>query len=142
MDEQKRLRKQLFKYIKSNLLIFIYVFIIFGLFMMVLVHRITYSSVDIELKEHAHNIKKVLRELDIFEIKAKFDEINELQEYTVMSSITNPKLICIIRDEDGEILTSNVTFASNDMLEDFDFNEKKIDKMYTVGIDDEYFYNH
>ena len=108
--------------------------------MMVLVHRITYSSVDIELKEHAHNIKKVLRELDIFEIKAKYDEINELQEYTVMSSITNPKLICIIRDEDGEILTSNVTFASNDMLEDFDFNEKKIDKMYTVVIDDEYFY--
>ena len=107
---------------------------------MFLVRSITYSSVDIELKENVHSIKKILRELDAFEIKQKYHDIDELQEYTILSSITSPKLLCIIRDEDGEILNTNVNFASNDAFDDFEFDDTKIDKTYVVVIDDEYFY--
>ena len=140
MNEQKILRTQLFKYIKSNLFIFIGAFVLFGIFMMFLVVNITYNSVDIELESTAHTIKKVLKELDAIEIKKKYDELDELQEYAVLSSITNPKIICIIRDEDGEILNTNVNFISKETFEDFDFDDEKIDKTYVVDIDSEYYY--
>ena len=140
MNEQKLLRKQLFKYIKSNLIIFIITFIIFGIFMVFLVRNITYNSVDIELKDNARTIKKVLQELDTFEIRQRYEDIDDFQEYSVLSSISNPKLLCILRDDDGEILNTNVSFISNDAFEDFDFDENKVDRTYEVNIDDEYFY--
>lgn len=140
MNEQKILRTQLFKYIKSNLLIFIMVFVIFGIFMVFLVRNITYSSVDIELKENAKAIKNVLREIDVLESRQRHEGIDELQKYNILASITNPKVLCILRDEDGQILTTNISFISNDAFDSFEFEEEQIDKNYIVSIDDEYFY--
>lgn len=140
MNEQKILRNQLFKYIRSNLLIFINVFIVFGIFMAILVRNITLSSVEIELKENCHNIKKILRELDEFEIKSNDEEMDGLQEYNVLANITNPKILCIVRNDDGKILTTNASFMPNEAFEDFDFDDEKINKTYVVIFDDEYFY--
>lgn len=140
MNEQKFLRTQLFKYIKSNLLNLIIVFLLFGFFMIFLVRKITFNSVNIELKENVRSIEKVLKELDSFEIGQERNEINEFQKYSILRSITNPKILCILRDKDGEILSTNVNYLSNNSFEDFDFDEGIIDKFYIVVINDEYYY--
>ena len=56
MNEQKLLNKEFFKFIRYNLLMFIFIFIIFGLFFYILVTKITYTSVSIELKESAQQL--------------------------------------------------------------------------------------
>ena len=140
MNDQKILRTQLFKFIKSNLINLILVFLIFGVFMIFLVRRITLSSVNIELRDNVRAVKNVLRNLDNFEIDKEKNEIDEFQKYNILASITNPKILCIIRDEDGEILTTNVNYIPNESFEDFEFEEEKIDKPYVVVINDEYYY--
>ena len=131
MNEQKILRTQLFKYIKSNLLNLIIVFILFGLFMIFLVRRITLSS---------RAIKKNLRNSEVFEINQDKSSIDELQQYGILSSITNPKILCIIRDKDGKILSTNSSYLSNEAFKDFEFDNKYVDKSYIVKINDEYLY--
>lgn len=140
MNNQKILKNQLFKFIKSNLIIFIIVFVIFGTFMIFLIQKITDDSVDIELKENVHSIKKILRELDVFERKEKYKEIDELQEYTVLSSISSPKLLCIIRGENGKILNTNFNFISMESFNDLYFDDDEIDKTYIIAINGEYYY--
>ena len=108
--------------------------------MIFLVRKITYNSIDIELKENAYSIKKILRELDVFELNQNYREIDKLQEYNILSSITSPKLLCIIRDEDGNVLNTNINSISNDDFNDIDFDDEVIDKTYVVAINDEYFY--
>ncbi len=140
MNEQKILRTQLFKYIKSNLLNLIIVFILFGLFMIFLVRRITLSSVNMELNENSRAIKKNLRNSEVFEINQDKSSIDELQQYGILSSITNPKILCIIRDKDGKILSTNSSYLSNEAFKDFEFDDKYVDKSYIVKINDEYLY--
>ena len=140
MNEQKILRTQLFKFIRSNLLNLIIIFLLFGVFMIFLVRRITFSSVNIELKENVRSIKKILREIDNFEISKTKSEMDEFQKYNILANISNPKILCIIRDENGDILTTNVSYLSNEAFDDFEFDEEKIDKQYVVVINDEYFY--
>ena len=142
MNEQKFLKTQLFKYFKSNLLNLVLVFLIFGLFMIFLARRITLSSVNMELRENVKSIKKSLRNLETFEVveDEKKDKVNEFQEYSILASITNPKILCIIRDKDGEIVATNASYLSNDAFEDFEFDDEKIDKSYVVVINDEYLY--
>ena len=140
MNEQKILRNQLFKFIKSNLLNLIIVFLLFGLFMIFLVRRITFSSANMELRENVRLIKKNLRNLESLEIVKEQEEVNEFQEYGILSSINNPKILCLIRDEDGEILSTNASYLSNSAFEDFDFDDEKIDKPYNVLINEDYLY--
>ncbi len=140
MNEQKILRAQLFKFIKSNLLNLIIIFIMFGIFMVFLVRSITFNSVNIELDENVGLVKKTLRELDSLELSEKKHDINELQEQEVLSNITNPKVLVIIRNEDENIISTNINYLSNDAFEDFDFDSDKTKKPYVVVINDEYFY--
>ena len=144
MNEQKLLRKQLFKYIKSNMLIFIIVFSIFGLFMFELVNKITFESVTIELRENVEIIKKVLEKIDSETFEFRYykasDAIKNFKEYSIMSNITNPKILCIIRDENGEIISSNIGLVSDEYVISLEFDEDLIDKIYEVIIDDEYYY--
>ena len=140
MNEQKILRNQLFKFIRSNLLNLIIIFLLFGLFMIFLVRRITFSSANMELRENVRLIKKNLRNLESLEIVKEQEEVNEFQEYGILSSINNPKILCLIRDEDGEILSTNASYLSNSAFEDFDFDDEKIDKPYNVLINEDYLY--
>lgn len=144
MNEQKILRRHLFKFIKSNMLIFIIVFSIFGLFMFELVNRITFESVTIELMENVNVIRKVLKKLDYEQIQIGYDRANgaieRFRDYNILANITNPKILCIIRDEDGNIVSSNISLASSDYSLELDFDSKLIDKIYEVIIDNEYYY--
>ena len=144
MNEQKILRKQLFKYIRSNLLIFVIVFSIFGLFMYELVSRITYDSLTIELRENVSIIKQVLKKMDEEVFVHRYNQANsvieEFKEYSILSNINNPKILCIIRDGDGDIVNSNISSVFENYNLELDFDKDLIDKVYEVVIDDEYYY--
>ena len=137
MNEQKILNNQLLKYIKSNITMFIIIFALFGLLVYGIVSKVAYSSVGIELHESVLVLKQVLRKLDseqFFNSGSNF-----LRDYNVITnSITSPKIICIIRDEDGEILLSNLRISADNFYLEFD--KKLIDSIYEVVLDDEYYY--
>lgn len=137
MNEQKILKNQLLKYIKSNIIMFITIFAVFGLLVYGIVSKVAYSSVGIELHESVLVLKQVLKKLDseqFFNSGSNF-----LRDYNaITNSITSPKIICIIRDEDGEILLSNLRTNENNLYLEFD--SKLIDSIYEVILDDEYYY--
>ena len=145
MNEQKLLNKQFFKYIRYNLLTFTLIFIIFGLFFYVLVTKITYTSVNIELKESVQQLIATLsrkgapKEDNDFFINNYTDDA--IKSYSIASNISNPKVICIMRDNDGEITWIsgyNVNFS--DYALELDFDKDLINEIYQVVIDDEYHY--
>ena len=145
MNEQKLLNKQFFKYIRYNLLTFTLIFIIFGLFFYVLVTKITYTSVNIELKESVQQLiatlsrKGVPKDDNEFFINNYTDEA--IKSYSIASNISNPKVICIMRDNDGEITwVSGYNVNLSDYALELDFDKDLIDEIYQVIIDDEYHY--
>lgn len=143
MNEQKILKKQLLKYIRSNIIMFIIIFAIFGLLVYEIVNKIAYNSVNIELQETVSVMKQVLKKLDSRQVDTQF-YINPsnnalLRDYNAITkSITSPKIICIIRDEDGNILLTNLGINAEDL--DLDFDDDLIDDIYEVILDDEYYY--
>ena len=145
MNEQKLLNKQFFKYIRYNLLTFTLIFIIFGVFFYVLVTKITYTSVNIELKESVQQLiatlsrKGVPKDDNEFFINNYTDEA--IKSYSIASNISNPKVICIMRDNDGEITwVSGYNVNLSDYALELDFDKDLIDEIYQVIIDDEYHY--
>ena len=145
MNEQKLLNKQFFKYIRYNLLTFTLIFIIFGLFFYVLVTKITYTSVNIELKESVQQLiatlsrKGVPKDDNEFFINNYTDEA--IKSYSIASNISNPKVICIMRDNDGGITwVSGYNVNLSDYALELDFDKDLIDEIYQVIIDDEYHY--
>lgn len=145
MNEQKLLNKQFFKYIRSNLLTFICIFIIFGLFFYFLVTKITYTSVNLELKESVSQLVNSFRntqnndENNFFNGEI-FDD-STIKNYSISSSISNPKVICIIRSSDGEITgVSSYNRNFSDYIVELDFDDELINQTYEVVIDDEYHY--
>lgn len=107
MNEQKILRKQLFKYIKYNIFMFIGIFLIFGFFVYRLVDRITFSSVNIELKETAELIKSFRQNINDFDFFISELDNDTAKSYQIISKINNPKIISIIRNEEGEIINTS-----------------------------------
>lgn len=144
MNEQKVLRKQLFKYIKYNILMFIFIFVVFGLFVYELVSKITYNSVNIELTENVEMLKKVLEKMDGIKLSDRIyitSGDDEVRNYNILSSINNPKIICVIRNKEGEIISTN-GFGVNtgEYIIKLDFDDEVINNIYEVIIDDEYYY--
>ena len=107
MNEQKILRKQLFKYIKYNIFMFTGIFLIFGFFVYRLVDRITFSSVNIELKETAELIKSFRQNINNFDFFISELDNDTAKSYQIISKINNPKIISIIRNEEGEIINTS-----------------------------------
>lgn len=142
MNEQKLLNKQFFKYIRYNLLSFALIFIMFGLFFYFLVTKITYTSVNIELKEGAKQLVNYLNK-NSSQSSLLFSNLDDsLKNYGIATSITNPKIICIIRDENGNITgVSGYNTNFGDYALELDFDEDYINKIYEVIIDKEYHYN-
>ena len=146
MNEQKLLNKQFFKYIRYNLLMFILIFILFGIFCYILVTKVTYTSVSIELKDSAQQLKSAFSkknynrpdEDDLF--IDNFSD-NAIKNYSIAANISNPKVICIIRDSHGDITgISGYNINFGDYALELDFDEDLIDRIYEVIIDDEYHY--
>ncbi len=145
MNEQKILRKQLFKYIKYNIFMFIGIFVVFGIFVYGLVDRITFSSVNIELRNCKKHLKDFLEKTEEMQILSKYyitdSNSDNAIAYNIISNINNPNIICIVRDEDGEIIASSWPGVnSGDYTVELEFDEELLNKIYEIVINDDYYY--
>ena len=86
---------------------FIGIFLIFGFFVYRLVDRITFSSVNIELKETAELIKSFRQNINNFDFFISELDNDTAKSYQIISKINNPKIISIIRNEEGEIINTS-----------------------------------
>ena len=140
MNEQKLVRKQFLKHILNNILILSSILLFFGLMMFILVQNITYNSVDMELYETSEIVEKLKDK-----IKIRDELIPNLafriENFELNSIIDNPKIICILRDENGDVLNSEYFGSSyEEYISEIEFSNKKLDKVYQLTIDDEFYY--
>lgn len=151
MNEQDRFKKQLLKHTLYNICAFAIIFSIFGILIFCLVRNITYSSVDLTLKEcadiylEADNNLQGLSNYFIQTQGSKKEEfansINAMRDYVLSRKVTNPKVIVILRDGDSNVLNSDDLGRNyNEYLAQLDFNEKTLNKIYEICINNTYNY--
>ena len=129
MSEQKLIKKQLIKNMFFTFIVFAIILIFFDAIIYNQVSISLYQSIDKELSKTAKYYKSKIIYEDIMEGMA-FAEIK-----------INPRLICIIRSNDGNILNGeNIGRFYNDYLSDIKFDKTKIDEIYAVKVQDNYNY--
>ena len=151
MNEQDRFKKQLLKHTLYNICAFAIIFSIFGILIFCLVRNITYSSVDLTLKEcadiylEADNNLQGLSNYFIQSQGSKKEEfansINAMRDYVLSRKVTNPKVIVILRDGDSNVLNSDDLGRNyNEYLAQLDFNKKILNRIYEICINNTYNY--
>lgn len=151
MNEQDRFKKQLLKHTLYNICAFAIIFSIFGILIFCLVRNITYSSVDLTLKEcadiylEADNNLQGLSNYFIQSQGSKKEEfansINAMRDYVLSRKVTNPKVIVILRDGNSNVLNSDDLGRNyNEYLAQLDFNKKILNKIYEICINNTYNY--
>lgn len=146
MEEKDELRLKLFKHILYNIVVFMIIFIIFGLFVFAMVRANVYRSVDKELYDSKCKILELEEVhinimLDSFTIK---NEIKNLLKDTNASDyitrrIVNPNIIVVVRDADGKIINEDLG-RLEEYSDDIKFDSKNLDYIYELVIEGEYTY--
>ena len=151
MNEQDRFKGQIIKHTLYNISAFTIIFLIFGILVFFLVRNITFSSVDLTLKECANlylETENSIQGLSDYFFrtqgvgKEEFESsINAIRDYVLARKITNPKVIVILRDKDKNVLNEEDLGRSyNEYLTQLNFNDKLLDKIYNIRINNTYNY--
>lgn len=150
MSEQEQFRKQIIKHTFYNIIAFAIIFSVFGILVFCLVRNITYSSVDIALKECASMYQEFESNVKDFsnyflEKGFKYSEfensINTMRDYILARKVSNPKVIVIVRDKDDNVLNEDDLGRNyNQYLAKLEFNDKLLNKIYEIGINNTYNY--
>lgn len=136
MKEQKVIRNQLIKNMFFNLILFTIIFSTFSILIFLQLDRYLYVSVDQEIEKCktdflAYSKSPIINEMNVTEedFQKNIDRIN------------NPRITCIIRNEDGNLV--NITSFGKNMktyLNEIEFNKSNLDKIYEISINSKYFY--
>ena len=151
MSEQDRFKGQIIKHTLYNIFAFTIIFLIFGILVFFLVRNITFSSVDLTLKESANLYLETENSIQglsdyFFETrgvgKEEFESsINAIRDYVLARKITNPKVIVIIRDKNKNVLNEEDLGRSyHEYLTQLNFNDKLLNKIYNIRINNTYNY--
>ncbi len=150
MSEQEQFRKQIIKHTFYNIIAFAIIFSVFGILVFCLVRNITYSSVDITLKECASMYQEFESNVKDFsnyflEKGFKYSEfensINTMRDYILARKVSNPKVIVIVRDNNFDVLNEDDLGRNyNQYLAKLEFNDRLLNKIYEVGINNTYNY--
>lgn len=147
MGEQQNLKKQFILHIFYNMIAFSLIFIVFGIFVFFMVNNITFSSVDKQLKESKNKFSEINVKLEtlyrIFDLGnlGIFDNgMNTFSEYNIAKMIDNPQIILILRDENGDIINQNDLGRIGDYLAKIEFDDKSLDQVYKLKVEDKYNY--
>ena len=151
MSEQDRFKGQIIKHTLYNISAFTIIFLIFGILVFFLVRNITFSSVDLTLKESANLYLETENSIQglsdyFFETrgvgKEEFESsINAIRDYVLARKITNPKVIVIIRDKNKNVLNEEDLGRSyHEYLTQLNFNDKLLNKIYNIRINNTYNY--
>lgn len=139
MSERKLIKKQLIKNMLFTFIVFAIILIFFDAIIYNQVSISLYKSIDDELVRTAkfYENREVEREIKI-NVAKEFAEGNRI---TFIETKINPRLICIIRSIDGDILNSdNIGRFYEDYLGDIIFDRTSTDRIYAIKIQDSYNY--
>lgn len=146
MNEEKQLHNNLIKFMLLNITSFAIIFAVFGLFMFIMIKNITYSLVNRELKESKLEILKVEEQYSLNkELYSKYytplkEFFIQNEDYYMANVVTNPKIAVIIRDEDGNLINTSKLGNLKEYIDEVRFDEKNIDKIYEIVVNQKYSY--
>lgn len=139
MEEQKSLKKKLIKHIIYNIIGFIVIFIVCGLFIFLMVKGITYRGINQELYDskrkllegNPENMNIILESNYPDYIENPFREswikraISEYQDLALAQKIVNPNVQIILRDENKEIINEDYLGRLYEYKDQIEFDTKK-----------------
>lgn len=139
MSERKLIKKQLIKNMFFTFIVFAIILMFFDAIIYNQVSISLYKSIDEELLRTAKFYENREIEREIKRNVAK--EFAEGNRITFIETKINPRLICIIRSVDGDILNSdNIGRFYEDYLGDIIFDKASTDRIYAIKIQDSYNY--
>lgn len=139
MSERKLIKKQLIKNMLFTFIVFAIILMFFDAIIYNQVSISLYKSIDDELVRTAKFYENREVEREIKRNVAK--EFTEGNRITFIETKINPRLICIIRSVDGDILNSdNIGRFYEDYLGDIIFDKTSTDRIYAIKIQDSYNY--
>ena len=139
MSEQKLIKKQLIKNMFYTFLVFAIILIFFDAIIYNQVSVSLFKSIDEELLRTAEvyqnkNIEKEIKK----NVPKEFTEVNQI---TFIETKINPRLICIIRSFEGDILNSeDIGRFYDDYINEIQFDKTSTDKIYAIKVQDTYNY--
>ena len=149
MKEEKKLKELLIKHMKVSIITFSIILTLFGVFIFLIISKSTYNSLDSELKQASKIFEfSEFKDYNLYMNEKDFKQYNDF--YKIMSSITdsllsqkiiNPKIICIIRDNNLEVVNGNdLGKIYNTYFESIEFDKGNLEKVYSLKIQDKYNY--
>lgn len=141
MNEQKIIKRQLIKNMFYTLIIFTILLLFFDAIIYNEVSNSLYKPIDKELLRTAETYQdRSIQETNRYITEFRKD-INRNTKITFIETKINPRLVCIIRSINGEILNSeNIGRFYNDYISDIEFNRTSTDKIYTIRVQEKYNY--
>lgn len=145
MSEKRIIKKQLIKNMLYTFVVFAVILMFFDAIIYNQVSNSLYKSIDEELMQATKMYDtKTQKNLSIFLDKPKEiqnDNLNKPDDNKFTEFKINPRLVCIIRNENGEIQNSeNIGRFYEDYLEDLKFNKTELDKIYEIKVQNTYTY--
>ncbi len=118
MEEKKLIKKQLIKNIIYTFTVFTILVLIFDLLIYNRAEQLLYKDIDTELKHFAN--------------------LEELNDRIIL---LNPRIIYIIRDNDGEIINAeSIGRLYDDYIYNVDFDSTKLNEIYSISVNSKYNY--
>ena len=139
MSEQKLIRKQLIKNMFYTFIVFAVILIFFDAIIYNQVSGSLYKSIDEELLRTA----KIYEDRDYSKDPKKniSKEFIEGNKFIFIETKINPRLICIIRNAEGDILNGeNIGRFYDDYVSDIKFDKTSTGRIYAIKVQDTYNY--
>ena len=134
MDEEKKVKKQLVKNMILNLITFSVIFYMFGTVIYSQFYNSLYRSADSELEKVIHQTNGNQRDSQKIQIR-------KMNEDELEPKLQNPRLVFIVRDEDGKIIENSTKNSTiNSLFRNIEFDKNQLNYIYEININNEYSY--
>lgn len=134
MEEQRIVKRQLFKNMLYTFITFTVIFSVFDILIYNLISTSVYTSIDNEIMIAKEQVEAAGNEPDS---KSSDKKTTAKKFYNSL----NPRLIYIVRDENGNITNKeNIGRFYEDYITDITFDKENINQIYLTSIDNTYFY--
>ena len=134
MEEQRIVKRQLFKNMLYTFITFTVIFSVFDILIYNLISTSVYTSIDNEIMIAKEQVEAAGNEPD----SQSSDKKTTTKKFY---NSLNPRLIYIVRDENGNITNKeNIGRFYEDYITDITFDKENINQIYLTSIDNTYFY--
>ncbi len=150
MKERVDLKSKLINLVITNIMAFVVIFLVFGIFIFLMVRNITFSDVDNELlrskdlllsvKENGYDIIFQSNRGIMFMQEDDFENFSERLNKNFDRRIINPNIIIIRRDLGGNIINSDELGRLEEYIGEIGFDTSSLDKIYEIRLMNKYAY--